>query len=237
VDDGGTYLPQNTLFAATAASIKLYLGRNDRSYFFDPRSGSGFRVRAGYSLGGDDDGRAVQVGEFGTGYVVLASPSIRHTFALHVGAMGVFGKPAAAQLATLSLREILKGFDIDETYGRLGLYMVGEHRFTIVDAAHVKAPVFSWFDRFQGVLSLGGGTISDPAGYGGLFTVDRLYSEIGCGLRIHLLALGMQQYILALDFAYPITPINRQYEIVQDDSTLYMDRDPFKIKFGIMQTF
>ncbi|MDJ0761726.1 MAG: hypothetical protein QNJ97_01960 [Myxococcota bacterium] len=231
-------VPESTRFTATAGSLKLLFGRDNRSYFFDPRSGSKLSARVGYSLGRDDRGGNVQVGEVSVNQVWLYSPAIRHTFAGQVGAMGVVGKPAATQLATLSVRHILRGFDIDETYGRIGLYAVFEYRHTLADGAHIKAPAFSWFDRFQGVLFAGGGTISAADGYAGLFSKDRIYSEIGYGLRIHLLSMGVQQYIIALDLAVPVTPFTRKMERIQEDgSTVDETRDRFKIKFGILQTF
>ncbi len=238
VQEVSNYLPDDTLFGATAGSLRLVLGKDNRSYFFDPRNGSGFVARLGYSAGGDDDGKPVHMGAAEVGYVGLFSPSIRNVFAMHAGALGIVGRPAAVQLVTLSTRERLQGFDIDETYGRVGLFSVFEYRRTLVDGAHITAPAFSWFDRFQGVLSAGGGTVSDPAGYTGLFSKERLYTEVGAGLRVHMLALGIQQYIIALDLAVPLTPTDRQYELEQSDgTTVLQNRAPFKIKFGIMQTF
>ncbi len=238
VTEADPYLPEDTRFAATAGSIGFVVGRDNRSYFYDPRNGLGFYVSGGYSAGADDEGRAVQMGRLSSNLVAVASPAIRHVFALSIGAMGLVGNPTAAQLATLSVRKILRGFDVDETYGRVGMYVVGEYRHTLFDASHIPVPPMGWFDRFQGVLFLGGGTISRPSGYTGLFDESRLYSEAGYGLRIHTLAFGVQQYVVALDFAWALTPLNRQMPIEQSDGTIaYQTRNPFKIVFGIMQTF
>ncbi len=238
VTDAGPEIPENTRFAATAGSVGLVLGRDDRSYFYDPRSGSGFWIATSYSAGQDEGGRAVQVGRLSSNVVGVASPAIRHTFALSLGATGLVGNPAAAQLGTLSVRQILRGFDVDETYGRVGIYAVAEYRHTLFDAAHVPVPVLSWFDRFQGVLFLGGGTITRPTGYTGLFAEDRLFSEVGYGLRIHTLAFGVQQYVVAFDLAYALTPVTRERQIEQADGTIaFQARNPLKLTFGIMQTF
>ncbi|MCP4677759.1 MAG: hypothetical protein GY854_20020 [Deltaproteobacteria bacterium] len=238
VTEADPHLPEDTRFAATAGSIGFVVGRDNRSYFYDPRDGLAFYVRGGYSAGADDEGRAVQMGRLSSNFVGIASPAIRHVFALSIGAMGLVGNPTAAQLATLSMRQILRGFDVDETYGRVGMYVVGEYRHTLFDASHVPVPPMGWFDRFQGVLFVGGGTISKPSGYTGLFEESRLYSEVGYGLRIHTLAFGVQQYVIALDFAWALTPLNRQMPIEQSDgSIVYQIREPFKIVFGIMQTF
>jgi hypothetical protein len=238
VTDAGPELPPNTRFAATAGSVGLALGRDDRSYFYDPRSGLAFWVVGSYSAGMDDEGRTVQVGRLHTNLVKIFSPAIRHTFALSTGAMGLVGDPAAAQLHTLSVREVLRGFDVDETYGRVGLYAVAEYRHLLIDGSYIKAPAFSWFDRFQGVLFVGGGTISKPDDYGGLFSEDRIYTEIGYGLRVHTLALGVQQHVIGLDLAFPLTPTTRQSQVTQADGSIeYRNRAPFKLIFGVMQTF
>ncbi|MCP4605004.1 MAG: M1 family metallopeptidase [Proteobacteria bacterium] len=238
VVDAVPELPEETRFAATAGSLRLVVGRDNRSYFYDPLSGLAFWASASYSLGQDDERRTVQVGRFSSNLIGLLSPAVRHTFALSLGVTSLVGNPAAAQLTTLSIRQILRGFEVDETYGRVGLYAVTEYRHTLFDAVSLTAPHMSWFDRFQGVLFLGGGTISLPSDYSRLFRRDRIYTEVGYGLRVHTLTFGVQQYILGLDFAYVLTPIKRQRELAQTDGTLvYRDREPFRLIIGIMQTF
>jgi len=136
------------------------------------------------------------------------------------------------------IRELVAVRVTDETYGRVGLYGIAEYRHTIVDASNIRGPFFSWFDRFQGVLFAGAGTISNPADYTGLFTENRIYTEAGYGLRLHMLTFGVQQYLMALDFAIPITPLVRQVELDQTDGTTALaNRNPYKIVFGIRQTF
>lgn len=238
VTRAGPEIPEDTRFAATAGSLGLVVGRDNRSYFFDPRSGLGFWVSLSYSAGRDDDGRGVQLGQLSGAVVLVGSPAIRHTFALHLGAMGIVGTPAAAQLPTLSVRSILRGFDPGETYGRAGCYAVGEYRHALVDAAHIATPAFSWFDRLQGVLFVAGGTMTLPGSYTGLFSSERLFSEVGYGLRLHTLAMGVQQYVIGLDFAFPLTPRMRRFELEGADGTIsYVQRTPFKLILGILQTF
>jgi len=106
---------------------------------------------------------------------------------------GAAGTPAAGDLVSPSDRLVLRGFDPDETYGRLGLYAVGEYRHTLVTVSEIATPVFSWLERVQGVLFAGGGTNSWPDGCDGLFARERLYSEVGYGLRFHTLVFGIAQ--------------------------------------------
>jgi hypothetical protein len=61
---------------------------------------------------------------------------------------------------------------------------------------------------------------------------------VGYGLRIHLLLFGFQQYMLAFDFAYPLTPVERtRLELQTDGTVASVSRSPFKLLFGITQTF
>jgi hypothetical protein len=231
-------IPPETRFAATLGSVGFQVGYNKREYGWDPLSGSAFWISGRYSLGADDEGKLVQIGSLSTGGGVIFSPAIRHTFALYGGAMGLVGKPVAATLVTLSEREILRGFEIDETYGRVGLYAVMEYRHTIIDAAQLRGPIYSWFDRFQGVLFVGGGTISKPDGYEGMFSENRIFTEVGYGLRVHALTFGVQQYLIGIDLAFPITPLERYRIFPRDDgSEEKVARSPYKIVFGINHTF
>ena len=168
----------------------------------------------------------------------LWSPASHHTFALYGGATGLAGDPVASNLASFSHRLILRGFDIDETYHRLGLYAVTEYRHTLATGRGMSTPFFTWIERLQGVLFVGGGTGSNPNNYDGLFTAERLYSEVGYGVRIHTLIFGVQQYILALDLALPLSPTDRRREVITSDgSTELQERDPLKITVGITHTY
>ncbi len=98
----------------------------------------------------------------------------------------------------------------------------------------------AWGDRLQGVLFAGAGTVASPvgSGYDGLFTEERFYSEVGYGLRLHTLAFGALQYLVALDLAIPLSPSVRRYEVPTSDGGVELvDRAPFRLVFGIMQTY
>ncbi len=238
VDSETLEIPDESKAAATMGSVGISLARDTRVYGWDPLSGTAVGVGGSYAFGRSDDGRTLHVGRMGLQTGTLLSPGIRNTVAIYGGAFGVLGDPVAANLVSLSDRRLLRGFEIDETYGRLGLFAVVEYRHTLADAAHVKAPAYSWFDRFQGALFVAGGTASEPGSLDGLFTSQRLFTEVGYGLRVHLLLFGFQQYILALDFAYPLTPLTRQRIEIQSDGTqALVNRSPFKLLFGITQTF
>jgi hypothetical protein len=237
-ETAGAGIPDDAKFAATMGSVGAMIGRDGRTYFPDPRAGTAFSAYAGYGFGRADGGGFVQDGEVDLRVFGLLSPRIGHVFALYGGAAAVFGTPPAADLATLSNRMMLRGFEIDETYGRLGLYAVIEYRHDLLDLRGARTPLSSTFERLQGALFAGGGTMSLPSGYGGMFTPERLFAEVGYGLRLHMLAFGVSQYLLALDLAVPLWPTERSYEVEQSDgSTAKAARSPFKIVFGITQTY
>ena len=236
-ETAGIEIPKDSLFAATMGSASLVLGRDDRLYFYDPRSGTSVNGWISYSGGRADDGHGVHVGSAGARMFGLWSPSFGHTFAAYGGVSTLVGDPPASRFVTLSNRMVLRGFETDETYGRLGLYGVTEYRHNIVDASRIGL-LFSWFDRFQGVFFVGTGTVSWPDGYGGLFTKKRSFTEVGYGLRLHLLAFGVSQYLIALDLAVPVAPSVREYEVIQTDgSVVNASRSPFKVVFGITHTY
>jgi hypothetical protein len=237
-ETAGAALPKDMRFAATIGTIGAMLGRDDRAYFPDPRSGTALNAYVGYGFGRADGGEYVHEGEFIARAFGLLSPRLGHVFALYGGAMTIVGRPPAADLPSLSNRLILRGFDIDETYGRIGLYAVAEYRHDLFEFSGVRMPVASTFERLQGALFVGGGTMSSPSGYGGMFTAKRLFAEVGYGLRLHVLAFGLSQYLIALDVAVPLWPSDRRYEVEQSDgTTARATRAPFKIVFGITQTY
>jgi hypothetical protein len=231
-------LPESTQFAATIGTIGVQAGRDDRAYFPDPRSGTAINGYVGYGLGRADGGGYVHEGQLDLRAFGLLSPRLGHVFALYGGAMATVGTPPAAELPSLSNRLVLRGFDIDETYGRIGLYAVAEYRHDLFEISGARLPAGSTFERLQGVLFAGGGTMSVPSGYGGMFTSERLYAEVGYGLRLHMLAFGLSQYLIALDLAVPLWPRDRTYDVAQSDGTsAKATRAPFKVVFGITQTY
>ncbi|MCK9464156.1 MAG: hypothetical protein M0R80_31435 [Proteobacteria bacterium] len=237
-ETASTALPDESRFAATIGTIGAVLGRDDRSYFPDPRSGMSFNAYLGYGFGRADGGDYVHEGKALARTFWLLSPRLGHVFALYGGAMAIVGRPPAAELPSLSNRLVLRAFDIDETYGRIGLYAVAEYRHDLIEFSGGRLPAASTFERLQGALFVGGGTTSSPAGYGGMFTSDRLFAEVGYGLRLHMLAFGLSQYLIALDVAVPFWPGDRTYELEQADGAIEESaRAPFKIVFGITQTY
>ncbi len=245
VDEANIAFPENTRFGATMTSLGLSLGHDNRAYFHDPLDGVSFSVSARYLVGQADDDRVVQASRFTARVFSLFSPTHRHTFAWYGGALSVIGEPVAANLVSLSDRQLLRGFELSETYGRIGAYTVLEYRHTLFSTAQVDIPFMSgkpvfasWIERVQGVLFAGAGTVTRPDGFKGLFTADRLFTEVGYGLRLHSLVFGAYQYLVGVDFAVPLTPLNRRVDVVQPDGSIASrKRAPFKLMLAMTQTF
>jgi hypothetical protein len=237
-DETALDLPSSAYESATMGSVGVAVGRDDRAYFWDPMSGTAFSLSARYSAGRSGDGRTLHVGSFSGRLFGLLSPGVLNTFALYGGAVALVGNPVAADLVTLSDRLVLRAFDSDETYGRLGFYAVAEWRHTLVSPGDMQVANVAWLDRLQGALFAAGGTVSEPSGYGGLFTAERLFAEAGYGLRFHWLVAGAMQYLIALDFAVPLHPMDRERVTILDDgSTETAPRTPFKLTLVITQTY
>ncbi|MBN2343847.1 MAG: hypothetical protein JXX29_15030 [Deltaproteobacteria bacterium] len=231
-------IPEENRYTATMASLYMTAGMDDRQYEFDPASGKSFQISLGYAAGRSEYDTWVQHGKGSVRLFRNVSLAVGHTLALYSGVGAVVGTPPASNLTTLSHRQILRGFDLGETYGKLGVYGVVEYRHTLIGAASVAFPLRTLLQRVQGVLFTGVGSASEPQNYHSIFHSNHNYVEVGYGLRFHLLALGVVPYLLALDFAVPVYPTTREY--TQPDSAgvpQTYPRAPFRFVFGITQTY
>ena len=205
-DEGGWH-------GGTAFSTGIYLTHDDRFYFWNPTGGWQASLSLGYSLGVDDnrwspDGLRHSLWADARGFY-LWTPAGGHTFAIYGGASGVFVDPYRGQLGSLSSHEILRGFDADETFGRVLLYACAEYRHTFVQSLDVNLLQLVTLQGIQGVLFAGVGSASREDSYRGLFAPDRMFTEVGYGLRGILAYFGSYPGIVAVDLAVPITPLHR----------------------------
>jgi hypothetical protein len=230
-------IPHRNRFSATLISLDMMAGRDNRRFGMDPGKGHGISVRLGYAQGLTPD----TPGRHGTLSVRggrTFAPTPGHRVAVYGGAEGKVGTPPASGLSSLSHRHALRGFDLDETYGQVSLYGVTEYRRTLLGSSNISMPLGSTVDRLQGVLFLGGGSASLPGTYRHLFRPDRQFVEVGCGLRLFLLTLGVVPYLIAVDVAVPILPRNRTRDVWQPGERLAtITRSPFRFVMGITQTF
>lgn len=198
----------------TSFTAGLYLDHDDRFYPYNPMDGWNFGLSASYSVGVDDDkwgepGALRHVFSAGTRAFYLWTPVGGHTFALYGGASGNFGDPYRGQLETLSTQSVLRGFDVDETFGRVLVYACLEYRHLFTHALNINVVHYATLQGIQGVLFAGAGTVTREDSYRGLFATDRIFSEVGYGLRGIIAFFGSYPGIVALDLAVPITPLER----------------------------
>lgn len=231
-------IPSQNRYTATMATISVLAGMDNRKYGFDPQSGKSFQINVGYSAGYDHRQNGVQNAKGGIRAFRNIRLSLGHLLAMYGGVSAVVGTPPASNLVSLSHRQVLRGFDLGETYGKLGLYGVMEYRHTLFGDTPITFPFGTHLNRIQGVLFTGIGSATLPGDYSHLFNNKRVFAEIGYGLRFHLLTLGVVPYLLAIDFAVPIFPRHRSYTLYSGDNTPYTyQRSPFRFVFGITQTY
>ncbi|MBN2718104.1 MAG: hypothetical protein JXX14_19820 [Deltaproteobacteria bacterium] len=246
-------LHKNNRYTATLASITMLAGMDEREFQLDPQSGKAFQISLGYWIGRSEiedtvryeDGRpriindTVQHAKGSLRLFKVIPLSLGHILVAYCGISAVEGEPPASNLVTLSHQQILRGFDIGETYGRVGVYGVTEYRHTLIGSTTLRFPMRTLLSRVQGVLFTGAGSASRPQTYRSLFQPDRNFMEVGYGFRFHMLLLGAVPYLLALDFVVPVFPRDRRYTRIDEDTddVQYYSRAPFRFTFGVTQTF
>ncbi len=229
---------KNNRYTATLASINILAGMDDRRFLLDPQFGKSFQISLGYWVGKSKDNGVVQHAKGSLRVFKVIPLALGHTLVAYGGISAVIGQPPASNLVTLSHAQILRGFDLGETYGRVGVYAVSEYRHTLIGSTSLEFPLRTLLSRVQGVLFVGAGSASRPETYRTLFQPERNFAEVGYGLRFHFLLMGAVPYLLALDFVVPIHPTDRRYTVVNDDRTeSHYPREPWRIAIGFTQTF
>lgn len=233
-----TTIPAENRYTATMGTITMLAGTDDRRYLMDPSHGKAFQIGLGYAAGQSENRMWVQHAKGSLRLFKNVPLALHHSLAFYMGSSAVVGTPPASNLVSLSHRQILRGFDLGETYGKLSLYGVTEYRHTLIGATKISFPLKTLLSRIQGVLFSGIGTASLPQDYHSIFTPERLFAEVGYGLRFHMLLLGVVPYLIAIDFAVPVFPRTRQYmQLDSNGLEQTYNRSPFRFVFGITQTY
>ena len=229
---------KNNRYTATLASVNVLAGMDDRQFQLDPQSGKSFQISLGYWVGKSETNGIVQHAKGSLRLFKVIPLALGHTLVAFAGISAVEGEPPASNLVTLSHQQILRGFELGETYGRVGVYGVTEYRHTLKGSTSFQFPFRTLLSRIQGVVFTGVGSSSRPQTYRSLFQRDRNFMEVGYGLRFHLLLLGAVPYLIALDLAIPILPTDRRYLYTESHGVdKYQRRQPYRFTFGINQTF
>lgn len=195
---------------ATAFGATLGLWHDTRWYPYDPMHGWGLQLSASASANVTDEGLWGWTAGAGARIAGNWTPRVGHTFTAYGGGGVVFGDPLEEQLPSISDRFALRAFEADETIGRARLFAAVEYRWTVVTDLDVNLFHLARLRTLFFAAFVGGGTVSSPDDLSGLFTVPRLFSEAGGGIRALLEIAGVVPYVVAVDVAYPITPTGRQ---------------------------
>lgn len=218
---------------ATAFGANVSLYHDTRWYRYDPMEGWGFRLTLFGSGSVTDD--SVWGWTFGSSGRVAGhlTPRVGHTFTGYLGAGIVVGDPLPQQLLSISDRFMLRAFEIDETIGRARIYAGIEYRWTMVHNLDINLLHLAWLRSISLVLFAAGGTASQQDGLDGLFSRDRMFTEVGAGLRALLDIAGVQPYVIAVDVGYPITPRERLRCTQEGDC---VSRNPIGVYVSIQHT-
>jgi hypothetical protein len=198
---------ESHMVGATTFSVGFF-SMYDTVYFrFNPDKGLTLTGSLTYHLNVADDKKVHHAMSTSVRVFYLHAFSGAHQMAFYGAVGGTFFDMPQGQLQSLSDRMALRGFETDETMGRVRAFAAVEYRhlwaqnlgWSILDAAMVEG--------IKGVLFVGGGTVSDKDGYDGLFTTDRMFAEAGYGIALLLNYLGAYPNVIELDLAVPVYPL------------------------------
>lgn len=84
----------------------------------------------------------------------------------------------------------------------------------------------------------GAGTVSWPKNRRGMFESNRVFTEVGYGLRVHAILAGLRHFVMGVDLAIPITPTTREYAVERADGSFEMkEHRPFKVVLAVTSAF
>jgi len=202
--DGGT-----RLVGATTLSLGLF-AMYDTVYFrFDPDKGVTLTAHATYHFNIADDGKIEHAMSTNVRAFYIYPFNGAHHIVLYGAIGGTFFDMPAAQLQSLSDRLALRGFESDETLGRIRMFAAVEYRHLWVYNLGWNFLDIAMIEGLKGVLFAGAGTVSDKDSYDGLFHEDRMFAEVGYGLALLVTYLGAYPNVIELDVALPLYPLPR----------------------------
>jgi hypothetical protein len=120
---------------------------------------------------------------------------------------GTFFDMPEGQLQSLSDRLALRGFESDETLGRVRAFAAVEYRHMWAQNMGLNILDLAMLEGIKGVLFAGAGTVSEKDGYDGLFETDRMFAEVGYGIALLVNYLGAYPNVVEVDLAVPVYPL------------------------------
>jgi|GEM_PF-6379845 len=219
---------------ATSLSIGFYTVLNNLYFLFDPQDGFSVRGSANYYLNIDDNGVLHHAFSGDVRAFYLYSFNVSNALAIYGGCGGTFFDSSIEQKQTLSGRLALRGFESDETEGRLMIFGAFEYRHLLFSDLGVGL-LDSLFkiERIKGVLFSGIGTVSDVDSYSGMMSRDRIFAEAGYGIVVFGTWFGAYPGVLEFDVAVPVFPLPEDRSLTSSGNK----RMPVGVYLSFFQTY
>ena len=188
-----------------AGALLVAGGFDTRTYRLDPRHGGA--LGAALRLGGvlrDDGSLSASVGAAVRGAIMLPMGT-RNALLLAGGAGVTLGRPLPGELQSLGGLGALRGLRSDSLLGRGRVYVVAEHRATLLaDLGWSLAGVVFVREVQLGVFAGAGVVVDERRADGEAGRDVAAAADAGGGLRVHFHYGGVQPGVLVLDLAMPI---------------------------------
>ncbi len=213
-------------------------GTDDRLFLFEPMRARGASLGARYSVTSFDTASADvrQTAALFGDVTRIVTPVEGHTLVANLEG-GVVGGDIVVRTQLLAAGGPggLRGYFPDELFGRARVTAHLEWRGTLRHDLDWNLGHF-WFLRGVGAAAFAdAGALSSCDAYGDLFAERNLYADVGMGLRFFYDIFGVQQGMMALDFAVPLAL--RPRACLSDEATLRLARPPFMLYLTFVPPF
>jgi len=193
-DAAGELMGGGREIGATALSVGMYSCYNTIYFPFDPDRGLALKTYLAYHLNIADDRKIHHSFSASMRAFYIYPFSGAHHLVAYGAVGGTFFDMPEGQLQGLSDRLALRGFERDETLGRIKAYAALEYRHLWVYGLGWSFLDIVTLEGLKGVLFAGGGTVSNRENYDGMLRKDRMFAEVGYGLVLLVTYMGCLLY-------------------------------------------
>ncbi|MBI3178413.1 MAG: hypothetical protein HYZ27_02055, partial [Deltaproteobacteria bacterium] len=191
--------------AGAAATASLSYTYDDRVSIWAPESGTGVRATMSYShvLGvGSDEGPTADALSFALRGVRQWRLGARHQLALR-GAIGTYlaGRPREQLAFALGGRGNVRGYAISARVSRHRALLSGEWLHPLLPDTELDGLQLFFVNGIDGALF---GDVAMAADDLGRLRDERVYSDVGYGLRVYFDYAGVRPSVMSIDVAWPI---------------------------------
>ncbi|MBI4508354.1 MAG: hypothetical protein HY698_01880 [Deltaproteobacteria bacterium] len=223
--------------AGTRVSLGTGVGADDRLFVFEPRWARGF------SLGGrltlthlDEDGSVRKTGSLFADYTRIVTPWDRHTLVGNVEGAVVGGDIVTpSQLLGGGGPDRLRGYHANRLFGRARVTAHAEWRLSLRHDLNHNYGHWLWLRGVGAAFFVDGGALSGCDAYGDLLGRENLFASLGLGLRFFYDNFGVQQGMMALDFAVPL--VDRMRSCLDRKPASTVGKVPFTLQLTFLPPF